>query len=65
MSLKKTSSFGHDWQDSVASIEIRAKASAILEWRRDGGKEQIMRAGLQGCAPHHLHCRSAKQTMHI
>lgn len=65
MSLIKTSSFGHDQQDSVATIEIRAKDIAILEWKRDGGKEQTACAVLQGCAPQHLHCRSAKQTMCI
>lgn len=63
MSLIKTSSFGHD--HSVAGIEIKAIDSAILEWERDGGKGQIVRARLQCCTAQHLHCHSAKQTVHV
>lgn len=60
MSLIQTSSFGRDQQDSVASTEKRAKESANMEQKRDGGKEKNTGTGLQECVP-----LSAKQTKHI
>lgn len=52
MSLIKTSNFGHDHQDSVASTEEKDSASA--EQNTDGGKEQNMHTGLQRSAAQRL-----------
>lgn len=54
MSLIKTSNFGHDHQDSVASTEEREKDSASAEQNTDGGKEQNMHTGLQRSAAQRL-----------